>query len=330
MSGNNNQWIRKINLILYGLTSTQGLDLSDFRIKFNIQNADFETPNTASIRVYNLAESLVQAVTNPASGEFSQVRVSAGYVNGNYGTIFEGTVKQFHIGKENNKDTYLDILASDGDVFYNQSVLNTTLSKGSTPQSLFKVISDSNNIPFDVSGLANGAITNPSIRGQTLVGMTRAFLRNTANTLKATWSVQNGVVTVLSNDGYKPSGEAVEINVATGLIGTPEQTDQGIQLTCLLNSKLQIGDLLKLNSTEILQTIQGQSNPTATAYNSISNVQFYVPLAGSDNLYRAYVVEHEGDTRGHAWYSHIVCLAMNPDTKTVAVKTVPSNVVSPL
>jgi hypothetical protein len=69
----------------------------------------------------------------------------------------------------------------------------------------------------------------PLIRGVVLFGMARARLRHIASDLDASWTIQNGAVVFSDNTGYA-EGEAVSINVATGLIGIPEQTDQGIRI----------------------------------------------------------------------------------------------------
>ena len=310
-----NQWVRKILLVVHNMTPTTGLDLSALRIKFNIQNADVETPNNAFIRVYNLDGKTVKKITGSTSGEFAKVTLTAGYVNGSFGVIFSGTIRQYRIGKENNKDSYLDILASDGDIGYNQAVVNKAYAKGSKPEQFLDDLGTSLQASPDIqinNTLASGAIINPSIRGVVLVGMARARLRNQVNSLDASWSLQGGVVTIIPYTGYAFKDEEVPvINSNTGMIGVPEQTQEGIKVTCLLNSKLRIGGRVKLNNDDIIQTLRSTDKLSGVAFNSNTNLIYYVPT-GADGTYRCYVVEHEGDTRGQAWYTHLVCLAVHP------------------
>ncbi|MGC8165472.1 hypothetical protein ACP3WT_28400, partial [Salmonella enterica] len=61
--------------------------------------------------------------------EFTRIVLQAGYA-GNYGIIFDGSVKQVRRGRENQTDTYLDITAADGDSAYNFAVVNTSLAAG--------------------------------------------------------------------------------------------------------------------------------------------------------------------------------------------------------
>ncbi len=313
---NHNQWIRKLGLVVY--TGSKGLDLSSFRVVFEIRNADTESPNNATIRVYNLAASTVQNLVN--GGEYTQVTLNAGYVNGNYGVIFTGTIKQFRVGKETATESYLDILAADGDIGYNQGFVNQSIAKGSTPlQTIDRLIGAMPTLSSDNS--YSPIITQqniPSIRGQVAFGMARARLRNVVSNLDATWSIQQGKIVVVPRTGYLP-GEIVQINIANGLIGVPQQTAEGIKIRCLLNSRIRIGGLVQLNNDEIAQTLNNGIGPPI-AYNQYG-IYHNAALASKNGYYRAYVVEHEGDTRGNPWYTNLTCLAVDitaPSTTAVS------------
>ncbi len=68
---------------LFVLNEQNAYDLSNMRFTFKITANDEETPNTATIRIYNLAFSTIHKVI----AEFTQVTLSAGY-EGNEATIF--------------------------------------------------------------------------------------------------------------------------------------------------------------------------------------------------------------------------------------------------
>jgi hypothetical protein len=301
----NDQFIRRASLVL--TEGDKGLDLSNFRIRFNIENADIQSPGSMACRVYNLSKETISQVQK----EFSKVTLNAGYQEGNYGIVFSGTIKQFRVGRENNKDTYLDILAADGDYGFNYGVVNFTLAAGANSEKQIKEIVK--NMPgieidenYEYVFARNKNFTN--IRGKTFIGMAKSKLRNLASSLDFSWSIENGKVVIIPTTGYRP-GEAVVINVATGLIGTPEQTDSGIALTCLLNSKLRIGGLVRLNNDEINQLIF-QKDASQVNYKSYTEIEAISPLS-TDGMYRVYSVEHEGDTSGQAWYSHLNLLAVD-------------------
>ena len=245
------QWIRKIGLYVQ-LSQEEFLDLSAFHIRFEVANADVESPNNASIRIYNLAKSTVKKLIE--QGEFTQVTLNAGYINGNYGTIFQGNIKQFRIGKESAVDTYLDILAADGDIFYTNAIMNDSIAKNTTPKDHIKVIADKTNTSVDMGNLVVNGLNNPSLRGKVMFGLARGFLRNVTSKLDTTWSIQNGVLEIIPKNGYLED-EVVELSANTGLIGIPEQTDEGVRMKCLLNSKLRIGRLVNVNNNIVNKTL---------------------------------------------------------------------------
>lgn len=298
------QWIRKVGLQVFN--TNKALDLSLFRIRFETANADTESPNTAVIRVYNLAPTTIKNIRE----QFGQVQLSAGYEQGNFGLVFQGSIKQFKVGRENATDTFLDIYAADGDIGYNNQVINTSLAKGQTPlQVVGQLGSLLGSQGSDFGSLTTTARNTPSIRGQVLFGMARARMRNLASHLDASWSVQNGQVVMIDNTGYR-DGEVVNINIATGLVGMPEQTDGGITCTTLLNSRFRIGCQVRLNNADVNQLIQNSA--TSTPYNRWAGVQQIAPI-DADGLYRAFVVSHSGDSRGNDWYSHLTLLSVTPN-----------------
>lgn len=309
------QWIRKIGLFIYN--EDEALDLSQFHVRFDVANADGEMPNNASIRVYNLASDTVKKITT--SSEYQNVSLNAGYEGGNYGCIFQGQIKQYRVGKESATDSYLDILAADGDYSYISSFLNESVSAGQTPTQAISSISNTMGLPVNYGSLSSDLQHFPSIRGKVRFGMARAYMRNIAKTLDAGWSIQNGVIQVVDNKGCL-EGIAVDMNSNHGLIGIPEQTDEGIRVKCLINSKLRIGGQIQIDNKLVNQTMQNVSNntskngpvqvPAQVPYNSYRQLQPLAPLS-DDGVYRLFVVEHEGDTRGGPWYSNIIGLAFD-------------------
>jgi len=289
-------------LNLSSQSSLQGQE--PLRMRAEVNANDVETPNTAAIRVYNLG---TQA-TNLAIAEFSKVQLSAGYGQ-NIDLIFSGTVKQFKRGKERNVDSYLDIYAADGDTAYNFGLSNTNIAAGATGVTQEQIV---NQLAKDmgvtlgqgVDFLHANIVSLP--RGKVLFGMSRNYMRDLANSNQMRWSIQNGQLTLIPLTGYLP-GDAVVVNSATGMIGIPEATDQGITVTMLLNPKVRVGQLLQINNADITQSIiKNQYFPGYT------NFIFSAPVsAASDGLYRVIVAEHSGDSRDQDWYTTVICLLVD-------------------
>lgn len=300
-----------------GASGDHALDLSDMHITFHSKQEDEESPNSCSIRVHNLSQETLLRI----QGEYSRVVLQAGYQHSAYGVIFDGTIRQFRIGKENATTSFLDILAADGDLAYNFSIVNKSLKAGSTPQQRIEALIDA----MTPNGVTKGEVLIPGTggilpRGKVLFGLAKGALRAQTANVGATWNIQAGRVNVTPLDEYRP-GEAVVLTSATGLIGIPEQTQQGVYARCLINPRLNVGGLVKIDNRSINETIQQRDLAIPGAqlpYDKYVGIQQFADVT-ADGLYRVYVAEYQGDTRGLPWWADLTLLAVDP--ATLKVKT---------
>lgn len=292
------QFKRRVSLVV--AADSAGLDLSELHIQFSVKQWDIQTPNTARIRVWNLSEQTAEKVKK----EFTRVILQCGYEGGPLGTIFDGTIIQAKSGKANATDSYLDIVAGDGDQAYSFAVVNTSLAAGATPTDQAKAAIAAMEehgvtegyMPEDMAGAALP-------RGVVMFGMARDHLSDIADATDTKWSIQNGEAQIIDLTGALPN-TAVVLTSATGLIGRPEQTQDGIKARCLLNPEIKMGGRVQINNSSInlasLQTsVQGQVN------NEL------LPRIADDGFYRVIVADHVGDTRGNDWYSDLICIALD-------------------
>lgn len=292
------QYLRKASLII-GENAGDALDLSELRFSFVVKRGDFQTPNSARIRVYNMNPDTMARVQK----EFKRVVLQAGY-EGNYGLIFDGTVVQTRRGRTSQVDTHLDITAADGDAAYNFAYVSTTLAAGSTAQDHFNAAAQAMAKHGVGVGYTAGLQSNPLPRGKVMFGMARDFMRGVARATQTTWSIQDGKIVVIPETSYMP-GEIPVINSDTGLIGLPVQTQNGINFRVLLNPNIKIGTLVQLDNKAVQQfeyslNVQQQAQNQRTALES---------KLQTDGFYYVMWAEHQGDTRGNDWYTDVVCLA---------------------
>lgn len=291
-------WMRDCKLVV-GKDSGEGLDLSNLRITFQTKKGDAETPNSAEISVYNLSDETALKVRR----EFTQVFLSAGYVN-NMGLIFQGNIRQVRIWRENGVDKVMSILAADGDRAYNFATVNRTLAAGSRPADRVGVCQDS----FRAKGAGEAYAPDPGgealPRGKVMYGMARKYMRDEARDTGCEWSFQDGRMQLVPRDGYLP-GEAVVLTHETGLVGSPEQTQDGVSLKALLNPRLKVGGRVKLDNASIkeAQTQIGKASGEKP------------PALDADGFYRIIKIEYKGDTRGNDWYADMVCIGLDATSK---------------
>jgi hypothetical protein len=306
-------YLRKASLLL--IQGDKALDLSDMHFTFATVQEDEESPSNCAIRVFNLSTKTEDTIRS----EYSRVVIQAGYERAAFGVIFDGTIIQFRKGRLNATTTYLDILVNDGDVAYNFAMCAKNAASGTTRlERLNMAMSTMNSKGVSAGQLMVDATGGILPRGKVLFGLARGLIRSEVQTIGATWSIQNGKINVIPLDGYLPT-EAVVLTSATGLIGRAEQTTNGVRAKCLLNPKIIVGGLVKIDNASINQTLQktGRGPEQAQlAYNQYAGLQQFATVTG-DGLYRVYVAEHVGDTRGQDWYTDIVCLTVNPITNKV-------------
>lgn len=299
------QWIRKCSLIV-GDNNGDGLELGDFRVTFETVHWSLQEPGRALIRVYNLKPETEKRV-NPK--EFTKVTLSAGYSDPGapYGVIFSGNIIEAWSKRENPVDTYLEILAADGDQAYNYAVVSKTLAPGSTFKDQLKAIEES----LKPHGVTLGYIPDMGnarmVRSRVMHGMARDYLRTIARSTNTSWYIDQGKVNFVPNDGVKP-GEAIVLNSATGLIGRPEQTMNGIIARCLLNPNIRIQGQVKIDEASVNHmtgglVVTGQGDPAQD--------QSFRPSVAADGGYKVLQYSAIGDTRGQPWYYDLVLAPVN-------------------
>lgn len=307
------QYLRQFSCIL-AAASGPGLEFADFKVEFVVRRTDLQTPNSCDVRIYNLS----RATLNKIQNEFSQIQLKAGY-EGTFDLVFNGTIKQRRQGRLDQIDTYIDITAADGDEAYNFAPLSVSMAAAQTnPASLAAVLfqqlkalaavksEQTIESGFQLTqGYAPKWPSNALPRGRVFYGQTRDELRDFAAANGVQWSIQDGALTFVPYKSYIP-GTVPVIGPGTGLIGVPEQQQDGIHFRTLLNPLIKIGQLVKLDATVNLFRFDlsylSQTDNLALRQS--------IKLNG-DGMYYVLNVTHSGDTRGTEWYTDAICLAVD-------------------
>lgn len=301
---------RQCSLVV-GNAQGAGLDLSELRVKFTVNRADTQSPANAQIRVYNLSDDTADIIQQ----EFTHVVLQAGYES-NFGTIFQGAVRQYRKGRESATDTFLDILAQDGDEGYNFAITNTgqvPLAAGWDQTELHtRLLEDMEQ--FDITPGYVPGFGGPAMpRGKAIYGMTRDSLRGLANASGTYWHLSEGELNMIPIGAALP-GEAVVLTAATGMVGLPQQTLNGIIVKSLLNPRIKHGAVVQLNNASIQQQsfniayAPGSANSVFTGDGVVQNTGIET---GRDGDYKVFAITMTGDTRGPEWYSDLICVGLN-------------------
>jgi|HubBroStandDraft_4_1064222.scaffolds.fasta_scaffold01923_5 hypothetical protein len=312
------QYLRQFSCVIAD-ASGNGLDFSDFQVRFNVRRGDYQAPNSCDVRIFNVADNTANQIQN----EFTQIVLQAGY-EGSYGVIFLGTIKQVRKGRVDAKNSYVDVTAGDGDSAYNFATCSFSLAAGTTPANavqalLQSLIAGSLKQQISAQSTLPPLPTNGRVRGRVFYGMTRDAMRELCRSYGLKWSIQDGVITLIPLTGYLP-GPIPVLSPDTGLIGVPEQTQQGIEMRVLLNSNIKIGQLVQLQSASVNLNRYGLD----TASQAINDGLAGQIKTNADGYYYVMVANHSGETRGNDWYTDLTCLAVDATlTSPFAPPTIP-------
>lgn len=327
MSDAYDQWIRKVSLVV-GKAGGDGLDFSKLRITFDVKmNANGSSPNLAQIRVYNLPLDILHKLRP----EYTWVVLGAGYES-NFGTIFQGELTQSRIvtaGTEN----YLELLASDSLKSYKYATVNTTLAAGSTAQTRMAACVSAHSKCGGTSVEPVLPASHPLKRGRVLYGSAHKHARKICRTNGSGYSVQNGVLQVLPLGSVLTGSVMTILNSHTGLIGSPEQTPEGIKGKCLLNPFLHIDSVVKINEADVQSAAIKSDHEKATTkpatiltgedgeqIQQSNDAEKKPARIMADGQYKLLACDYKGDTHGDDWYCEFVALGRDetpPNSKQV-------------
>lgn len=256
------------------------IDVSNLRCIFHVEKTLDDTPGYSQISIYNLKQSTVRSISPGDT-----VIVEAGYEKGNYGMIFSGDVVQPLTTLEEGVDYVLTLICQDGDKFLTSAFVMQTLEK-KTP---FSGI-----VGACTKGVTTNLITDEIdkkgqlIRGKVLFGKAANYVKKLAESVQSQLFVEDGKVNIVAAKDYDGK-TAVVLNSDTGLVGTPNQTDDGVSFTCLINPSTKLNTLVNIDANQVAQK---KISSGETAFQEVN----------ADGIYRVVKIVYEGDTHGTPWY----------------------------
>ncbi|TWH46326.1 hypothetical protein [Sporomusa sp. KB1] len=279
-------------------------DVSNLRCTFSIEKKARAVSNYAEINIYNLTNDTETEIIK----EGVRIIVEAGYDGiidtetgqqtevKQYGKIFDGDIIQFVRSREDNVDYVLSLICLDGDAFLNNGILKTTLNAGVTQRQIVEHIAQRSIVPNKTKPTEIGRIspelsTQRLPRGKVFFGMPKNYLGDIARDNAASFWVDEGKIYIAKATDIAPD-EALVLTPQTGLIGSPQQVQDGVSFRCLLNPAIKLQTMIKLDNVLIRQA------------------KYQIGLIPSkldeDGQYQVYKLNHIGDTRGDEWYTEVI------------------------
>jgi hypothetical protein len=269
---------------------------TSLRVTFSIKKDGWTNPNFSEIVVYNMAPDTENLLIQSGT----RVMVEAGYVNGEFGVIYDGNIFQPMWEREDNITTKVTFKCIDAmDIIYD----NMVECAGTVLQSMKQMIADmasKSRKPFKIKAISETMPDPKMARTKVFFDSPTYYLRKYAQmggTLPSTIDRD-----IILNRPQEPLPESAYLYAMTlsplegGLIGTPQQTQDGVNFTMLLNPSVTVFNpspmLIKIDNTYIRQT------EIRTGSKGVSRLD-------EDYVYKVIGVNHVGDTRGSEWYTHV-------------------------
>jgi len=285
-------------------TETQAL-----RVTFDIEQT-YRELWYAEVRIYNPNLQTIQTIS-----EGAQVSIAAGYhAEGDPAEIFRGVVFQAIFSKEDANTVVLTLICFVGIDELTNSVVSVTVGPRATQreivlamaQNCLKADGSTASIPVAYLAPDSDFKAQPLPRSSTIFGTPNELFGNIAQNNDMAFFFGSNGLHVGKIDGaqapapdiiYAPplqAGQTADSGVDYRLIGSPQQTQLGVNFRVLLDSRLQFkipGMQLQLKNAVIEQApFQfGQNQSVLT----------------QDGVYFLVGVRFVGDTRGNTWEAQV-------------------------
>jgi hypothetical protein len=129
-----------------------------------------------------------------------------------------------------------------------------------------------------------------------------------AKTEQAAFYVDEGKVQIVKA-ADTPTGQMINLSPQSGLIGAPEQQDDGISVKCLLNPSIKLNSFVHIDNSLIRRAKITRSSTTSSTKEMTDKEKATAAQKAAlreldnDGIYRVISLKHAGDTRGNDWYT---------------------------
>lgn len=295
------------------VVSSDAWDPEALRVTFDIQQSGYTAFWWADICIYNANAATEQILIEQGD----DVILNAGYQKGdNYGLIFTGKVFQPMWERENVTDYKITLRCFVGLEQVYQNFVSASFARLSTQTDIVAGMAKQARSPIQIDSVDMAALRQKKLsRGKPVFGSPSKYFGQIAdeNYFSTFMSERGLTLGDLAPSGvpdvtYAPalpptSTLSPTAGVNYTLIGTPQQTQEGVNFRVLLDSRLKVkrpGMQAKLDMTQIRQLplTFGASQSVVAPFEKTGT---YI-IAG---------VRHHGDTRGNDWYTDITGVTQN-------------------
>ena len=259
--------------------------IKGLRINFDITKSILSFPNLCRLTIYNTNEETKSALQT----KFTKIILNVGY-EGDIRLLFKGEVRNVSQSKIG-VDSMITCYCGDGERDWQNATFNKTFSENVTISSAIQdILKTFKEVTIgDIQGVPDVA---DKLMGQTLSGSSKDLLDGFSDEYGFNWSIQDGEVIITPYKESLKNDEAILVNSATGMIGSPTLTEIGADVTTLLNPRMLPNRAFKIESLN--NDIQ------------VGNI-FYrnIKRTSAEGTYKIQEVVFKGDSQEGEWLSTV-------------------------
>jgi len=266
-----------------------------FKIAFDVQKTISSRSATGTVTLYNLSTASRAEIQEQGK----RVRIYAGYGD-DPELLHDGSiVRTFQVDEGADRKTVIEFQGYTFDV--NQATFKKAYQNGTKIKTIIADALPFFNLRFsdDILNKIPDSATIPDI---TLHGKTADIVDKLLQPINLQWFEHNGELFISENGKAEDTGgdEVFVLSSNTGLIKTAVKTDRGINAVCLLNAKLQVNTVVKIES----DVIQNQS---------FNQYNVKTPAKDTEGFYKIIQASYKGDNWDGKFEALLQCVPYGSD-----------------
>jgi hypothetical protein len=232
----------------FGPNRSNTLTLSGLRVSSTITNVGLLSLESASIQIFGMTLSDMNALSSQANRYYFQNQTSITLLAGNatdgMAIAFEGNMTSALANFYDTPNVAFNITATTG--------LNAAMSQPPAMSfpgtvsiaTICQQVANSLGLTLENNG-CNAVLTNQYLQGSLLDQLQRA-----TTAARVLYTIEHGILAIWPNDSYRTSKTNIPtISPATGLVGYPEYTAVGVNFRTLFNPLLLYGANINMQSS---------------------------------------------------------------------------------
>ncbi len=233
--------------------------------------------------------------TNLVITQGMTVRLDAGWQNGQpYGTIFEGTLYQPLWERVDGINYKLTLHCIVGLLEQVNNFCAFSIAGGATQRDIVARMASTALNPLDASNVnIPAANLTASSRGEVIFGQPSLYLEQIGKETQTSFWFSNMAINIQSLLTAQTNVPTISYNANTGLVGTPQQTQDGVLIRVLLDPRLQLAGQINLDPSVTIAQLPRMQNTFPT-------------VLDKDGNYGIMGLTHRGDSRGNVWQTEAI------------------------